>query len=118
MRCVRAAALVAFAISFALPVLADDEFKLEGSAFLDAEACAKGLNSKDCILTFSVTGKVAEQLYKGMPGQGQREECTGGLEKSGKNGLHCIMYDTDNTYSCEFGYAFKKQSFGAGGMDC
>lgn len=91
--------------------------KLEGSVFLDEEACAKGLNGKDCVLSFSLTGEGAKLLFSGMPEKAQREECTGGMEKANTKGLHCIAYD-DGTYQCDFGYHFAKKDFAGSHMDC
>jgi hypothetical protein len=100
------------------PAMATDELKFEGSAFLDEEGCAKGLMGPECVVTLSITGKAAETLFNGLPGKAEREECTGGLGKSSKAGLHCTHYDNDNTYECNFGYEFKKQKFGGSAMDC
>jgi hypothetical protein len=109
--------LLASVLAASLPAAAQDEPKLKGTAYLDAEACAKGTKSPDCVLTFSLEGEAAKILYTGMPGKGRKEECTGGMEKMDGNGLHCIMAE-DKTYTCDFGYWFAKKSFGPGGMDC
>lgn len=101
----------------AAAVDAQDADKLEGEAFLDAEACAKGLNAEGCVLSIVVTGKAAKTLYDGMRGKAVREECTGGMEKSDKNGLHCIKSD-DGTYNCDFGYHFAQRRFAGSAQDC
>lgn len=110
-----ALACLAFALA-ALPALAQEEITLEGRAFLDEEACAKGLQGADCVLTFEVSGKAAKLLYEGMKVKARHEECTGGMEKA-ENGLHCIMGE-DKTYNCDFGYHFKDKEFAGGHLDC
>jgi hypothetical protein len=107
----------ALGLAAVAPALAEDAPALKGSVYLDAENCTNGTKGPDCVLTFFVEGEAAKILYNGLPGKGQREECTGGLEKMDGHGLHCIMAE-DKTYSCEFGYHFAKKSFGAGGQDC
>jgi hypothetical protein len=111
--------LSAAALSFlpAAAASAADADKLEGEAFLDEEACAKGLSAPDCVLSFVLTGKAAKTLYDGMRAKPVREECTGGMEKSDKNGLHCIKSD-DGTYNCDFGYHFAQRRFAGSAQDC
>ncbi|MCA0434498.1 MAG: hypothetical protein LCH46_14700 [Proteobacteria bacterium] len=109
------AALVA--LSGAGPALALDELKLEGTAFLDEELCAKDLQTKDCSLTIQVEGAAAKQLYDGLKVKAIQEECTGGMEKFDGSMLHCIKYE-DGTYLCDFGYYFKEKSFGPGRTSC
>ncbi len=100
------------------PALAEsDPPKLEGTVFLDEEACAKGTSAPDCVLSFDIQGAAAKILYNGLPGKGKHEECTGGMEKSDGKGLHCIK-GTDGTFSCDFGYQFKKKAFTGSHMDC
>jgi hypothetical protein len=99
----------------ALPQDAAD--KLQGSAYKDEEACAKGLNSEGCILSFFIEGKAARTLFDGMTEKAQREECTGGMQKFNENGLACFKYD-DGTYQCSFGYHFKEKKFGGSHEDC
>ena len=102
---------------FARPAFALEELQVEGTAFLDEEACAKGLQSPGCILTFQISGKAAKQLYEGMSEKAIHEECTGGMQKFNKAGLNCIKAE-DGTYSCDFGYDFSKKKFSGGAMDC
>jgi len=68
--------LGAMALSFlaAAAVGAAGADKLEGEAFLDAEACAKGLKAPGCVLSITVTGKAAKTLYDGMRAKPVREE--------------------------------------------
>ncbi|MFN0195047.1 MAG: hypothetical protein ACKVP5_24225 [Aestuariivirga sp.] len=94
-----------------------DELKLEGAAFLDEEACAKGLTAEGCNLSFQLTGAAAKTLYDGMADTPVKEECTGGLEKSDGKGLHCIAYE-DGTAACDFGYHFGKKEFGGSSVSC
>lgn len=99
------------------PALALDAFKIEGSAFIDEEACAKSARAEGCVLTFSITGKVAKTLYDGMKVKAVPEECTGGFQKVEESGLNCIR-NSDTEYSCDFGYHFRERSFGGSSMDC
>ena len=46
---------------------------------------------------------------------GVHEECTGGMEKSDGQGLHCIK-SADGTYDCDFGYSFSKKAFTGSGV--
>jgi hypothetical protein len=112
-------ASLALAAALLVPVAVaqDNTPKLEGTVFLDEEACAKGMNKPDCVLSFSVSGEAAKLLFKGMTEKAKREECTGGMEKANSNGLHCIAYD-DNTFQCDFGYHFKDKKFAGSNMDC
>jgi hypothetical protein len=98
------------------PAVALDAFKIEGTAFLDEEACAKGLNAEGCILSFQISGKTAKTLYDGMAAEAVQQDCTGGLQKV-EGGLNCIK-DSETDYSCDFGYDFKAGSFGGSGVDC
>ena len=91
--------------------------KLQGSAYKDEEACAKGLNQPDCVLSFFLEGKVAKTLFDGMPDKAEREECTGGMQKLSQSGLACFKYD-DGTYACNFGYHFAEKTFGGSHEDC
>ena len=100
-----------------LQALALEEFKLEGTAFLDEEACTGGLQAEGCNLSFYLQGAAAKRLYEGMGGEAKREECTGGLEKSDGRGLHCIAYD-DDTYACDFGYHFGERAFAGSSSTC
>ncbi len=99
------------------PAFAGDEIPLQGSVFLDAEACAGGLKSDSCILSFQLKGKAAKQLFDGMRDKAKQEECTGSMEKSGGDGLFCHKYN-DGTYLCEFGYSFSKDAFTFSAEDC
>lgn len=110
--------VAAFFFAFtATPGHALEDLKLEGTAFLDQEACAKGLNAPDCVLSFSLSGQAAKTLFDGMKMKAVREECTGGMQKYNENGLNCIKYD-DGTYTCGFGYDFGKEAFGGSHEDC
>jgi hypothetical protein len=99
------------------PAAALDAFKIEGTAFLDEEACAKSLGAEGCTLSFTLTGKAAKSLFDGMRAKAVKEECTGGMEKSDKSGLHCIK-NSATDYTCDFGYHFKEREFGGSSMDC
>ena len=110
-------AVIGLTLAMSAPALSLDDIKLEGTAFLDEEACAKGTASPDCILSFTITGKAAKTLYDGMTVKAVKEECTGGMEKTSKSGLHCIKGDAKD-YNCDFGYGFKKGKFGPSGLDC
>jgi hypothetical protein len=98
------------------PAVALDAFKIEGTAFLDEEACAKGMNAEGCALSFQISGKVAKTLYEGMAAEAVQQECTGGLQKV-EGGLNCIK-DSETEYYCDFGYHFKEGEFGGSGVDC
>jgi hypothetical protein len=102
---------------FLSPAMAGDEVQLAGSAFLGDEECAGGVKSDTCILSFQLTGKAAKLLFEGLRAKARQEECTGGMEKSGGNGLYCNKA-ADGTYLCEFGYSFKKDAFTASAQDC
>jgi hypothetical protein len=102
---------------FISPALAGDEVPLKGSAFLDAEACKDGLKSDTCLLSFQLAGKAAKLLFDGMRAKAVKEECTGGMEKSDGNGLHCIK-SADGTYDCDFGYSFSGKAFTGSSVDC
>ncbi|MFO1033959.1 MAG: hypothetical protein U1E15_07795 [Hyphomicrobiales bacterium] len=117
MRFIRTAALAAFALTSALPVLAGD-IKLSGTAALDEEGCAKGTSGPDCTINFTVTGKAAKVIYDGMQSKGAMQECTGSVEKFEDSGLHCVKGKAEKDYFCDFSYAFKQKSFGAGPDGC
>jgi hypothetical protein len=108
---------LAFILLIASPALAGDEVPLKGSAFLDEEGCKDGAKSSTCVLSFQLSGKAAKLLYEGMAGKAVSEECTGGMEKTDGNGLHCIK-SSDGTYDCDFGYSFSGKSFTGSSMDC
>lgn len=111
-----AGCLVLFTGLTCAPAVALDAFKIEGTAFLDEEACAKGLNAEGCILSFQISGKTAKTLYDGMTAKAVQQECTGGLQKV-EGGLNCIK-DSETDYTCDFGYNFREGSFGGSGVDC
>jgi hypothetical protein len=99
------------------PAGAVDASKLDGEAFLDEDACPKGLNTPGCVFSFVLLGEAAKTLYQGMKAKPVREECTGGMEKSDTNGLHCIKND-DGTHICDFGYHFADRRFAGSAQDC
>jgi len=110
-------ALLALALT-CLPAAAQEEsITLGGMAFPDTDNCDKNMKGKDCVLTFSIEGDAAKLLYNGIKAKAVHEECTGGMEKIGGGGLHCIKTD-EKTYTCDFGYAFGKEEFTGGHMDC
>jgi hypothetical protein len=108
---------IACILFFLSPALAADDQPLEGSTYLDAESCAKGLMSETCVLSFYITGKNAKLLYDGMSDKAIRSECTGEMEKNDESGLHCMKSD-DGKFSCNFGYSFKEKKFTGSGEDC
>ena len=108
---------LALILLFVSPALAGDDVPLKGTAFLDAEGCKDGTKSSTCVLSFQLSGKAAKLLYEGIPGKGVSEECTGGMEKSDGNGLHCIK-SSDGTYDCDFGYSFSGKAFTGSNVDC
>ena len=112
--------IAATVLSFELsdPAFSRDEIKLNGTAYLDEDHCAKGLAAPDCILNFSIAGKAAKLLYDGMTAKGMMQECTGDVEKFDDSGMHCIKGKTADDYICDFSYAFKKGKFGGGGDGC
>ena len=83
-----AGCLVLFTGLACAPAVALDAFKIEGTAFLDEEACAKGLNAEGCVLSFQISGKTAKTLYEGMTAEAVQQECTGGLQKV----EGCLLY--------------------------
>jgi hypothetical protein len=97
--------------------LAQEDGKTDASAFLQEENCASGLNSPDCRMLFSVSGKTAETLFKGMKARAIKDECVEGEAKEDKSGLRCYR-NGDGEYSCDFGYSFVKQSFGNSEVPC
>jgi hypothetical protein len=94
------------------------EVKLQGSAYLDEEACAKGTAADGCRLNFEVTGKTAKLIYDGMTAEGVLQECTGEIETFDESGMHCIQGKTTADYYCDFAYSFKEAAFGGGGDGC
>jgi len=100
--------------------LAAERFKvkLQGSVYLDEEACAKGTAAAGCQLNFEVTGKAAKVLYDGMRTEGVLQECTGEIEKFDESGMHCIKGKTTADYYCDFAYSFNEGQFGGGGDGC
>ena len=102
---------------FLSPAVAGNEVPLKGSAFLGDEDCAGGLKSDSCILSFQLSGKAAKLLFDGMRVKAEKEECTGGMEKSDGKGLHCIK-SADGTYDCDFGYSFSEKAFTGSSVDC
>ena len=108
---------LALVFLFASPAVAGDEVPLKGSAFLGDEACAGGLKSDACVLSFQLAGKAAKLLFDGMRVKAVKEECTGGMEKSDGKGLHCIK-SADGTYDCDFGHSFSEKIFTGSSVDC
>jgi hypothetical protein len=108
---------LALILLLASPAAAGDAVPLQGSAFLGEEACAGGLKSSSCVLSFQLTGKAAKLLFDGMRAKAVKEECTGGMEKADGNGLHCIK-SADGTYDCDFGYSFSGKVFTGSSVDC
>ena len=94
------------------------ELKLQGSAYLDEEACATGTAAAGCRLNFEVTGETAKIIYDGMTAEGVFQECTGEIEKFDESGMHCIKGKTTADYYCDFAYSFKEGEFGGGGDGC
>ncbi|MBL8791344.1 MAG: hypothetical protein JNM45_12685 [Rhizobiales bacterium] len=113
----RTITLLALLLSALPATAADDGVAIGGTAFPDTESCDKDMKGKDCVLTLSIEGDAAKLLYIGMKAKAVQEECTGGMEKVGGGGLHCIKYD-DKTYTCDFGYGFDKEEFTGSHMDC
>lgn len=110
-------ALLAVLLS-ALPAAAQEEsVTLGGMAFPDQDTCDKNMKGKDCVLSFSIEGDAAKLLYNGLKVKAVHEECTGGMEKIGGGGLHCIKQD-EKTYTCDFGYSLGKEEFTGSHMDC
>jgi hypothetical protein len=99
------------------PAFAETEAPLQGTAFLGESGCPDGLKSKDCVVSFQLTGKAAKLLFDGMRVKAVKEECTGGMEKSDGNGLHCIK-SADGRVDCDFGYDFNKKHFAGSAVDC
>jgi hypothetical protein len=111
-------AAIGLPLATSAPAFPRDEIKLDGTVYLDEDYCAKGTGNPDCIINFAITGKAAKVLYDGMTDEGTMQECTGDVEKFDGSGMHCIKGDDANGYFCDFGYSFKKQSFGGGGDGC
>jgi cytoskeletal protein CcmA (bactofilin family) len=88
------------------PALALDEIKIEGTAFVDDDACAK---SENCDLTFKFGGRMAKTIYEGMGTVARENEDTGGFDKTDRSGMSCHM--ENERYSCSFRYDFKLQAF-------
>jgi hypothetical protein len=87
-------------------VWAFEEIKIEGTAFLDEEACAK---SGTCNLTFKVGGKMAKIIYEGMGTAARANEETGGFDKTDRSGMSC--HKDVQHYSCSFRYDFRLRAF-------
>ena len=87
-------------------VWALEEIKIEGTAFLDEEACTKGGN---CNLTFKIDGKIAKTIYEGMSTVARTNEDTGGFDKTDRSGMSC--HKDDERYSCSFRYDFRLRAF-------
>ncbi len=111
-------AAIGLPLAMSAPAFPRNEIKLQGSVYLDEEACAKGTSAPDCRLSFEVTGKAAKMIYDGMTEKGVMQECTGDVEKFDESGMHCIKGKTAADYYCDFGYYFKKREFGGGGDGC
>ncbi|MGQ0564065.1 MAG: hypothetical protein ACT4OK_03210 [Gemmobacter sp.] len=94
----------------------DETVALAGEAAVYQDLCPGGLGSAECILSFYVEGEAARIMFDGMPGKGEPEGCTGGIQKYDGNGLICIRYD-DGTGFCEFGYHFGEKRF-VGSFHC
>lgn len=96
---------------------AEDSGKISGSTFLSQESCAGNVKAPDCVLSFQIQGKAAEQLYKGMRVKAHHDECTESDAKDDGNGLRC--YDEGKgKFSCDFGYSFKDKRFGPSEVVC
>jgi hypothetical protein len=65
------------------------EVKLQGSAYLDEEACAKGTAADGCRLNFEVTGKTAKLIYDGMTAEGSSRNALAKLKSSTR--VECIV---------------------------
>jgi hypothetical protein len=87
-------------------VLAFEALKIEGTAFLDEEACTK---SGNCNLTFKIGGEMAKVIYDGMGTAARTNEETGGFDKTDRSGMSC--HKDDAHYSCSFRYDFRLRAF-------
>lgn len=111
-------AVIGLPFAISAPLIAGNAIKLEGSVSLNEDYCTKGTTDPECSLSFEIKGKAAKIIYDGMPEKGAMQECTGNVEKFNESGMHCIKGKDANDYYCDFGYYFKKQSFGAGPDGC
>jgi hypothetical protein len=109
-------AFVALMLS-APPLLAEDDGKIDASAFFHEDYCADGITSADCRLSFHIVGKMAETMFKAMKARAVKDECVEGLGKEEKSGLRCFK-GGDGEYQCDFGYSFAKQSFDHSDVSC
>ena len=105
-------------LTICTPAYSTDPIKLEGSVHLNDDYCAKGTIGPECSLSFEIAGKAAKIVYDSMPEEGAMQECTGNVEKFNESGMHCIKGKSANDYICDFGYYFKKHSFGGGADGC
>lgn len=83
-----------------------EEIKIEGTAFLDEDACTR---SGTCNLTFKIGGKMAKIIYEGMGTAARANEETGGFDKTDRSGMSC--HKDDEHYSCSFRYDFRLRAF-------
>ena len=111
-------AAIAWPLFISTTAFSSDEIKLTGSAMLNQDYCIKGTTDPECNLSISITGKAAKLIYDAMPEKGAMQECTGDVEKFNDAGMHCIKGKNANDYICDFGYYFKKHSFGGGADGC
>jgi hypothetical protein len=86
--------------------MALDEMKIEGTAFLDEEACSK---SGNCNFTIKISGRLAKTIYERMSTAARTNEDTGGFDKTDRSGMSCHL--ENELYTCNFRYDFGLQSF-------
>ena len=105
-------------LTMSAPAFSAGEIRLSGTAALNSDYCTKGTSNPNCMIDFSVTGKVAKVIYDGMAAKGKLQECTGNVEKSDTSGMHCIKGKNAEEYICDFSYTFKNDKFGSGPDGC
>lgn len=111
-------AMLGFPLTTSAPAIAGNAIKLEGTVNLNEDYCSKGTSGPECSLSFEIKGKAAKVIYDGMTEKGVMQECTGNVEKFNGAGMHCIKGKDASDYYCDFGYYFKKSSFGGGADGC
>lgn len=90
--------------------------ELSGSYFFSEDSCGADGKSKDCKMSFNLTGKAAKLLYNRMKEKAVLDECTEGQIKTDADGLSC--YKVKDDYNCHFGYNIEERKLTTSDVDC
>lgn len=87
----------------------EGSYALTGSELIDPDPSTH----QNTHLRFSLTGKVAQDLYQAMGVDMVIDECTGLPSKSVRD-MRCYFEKSDDSYMCDFSIDIAKQEIGYG----